>query len=78
MIIMPLVADAARTQEMSIDKNMTLVYDLKVDELKEKEAYKKEWHNWWLAGLFGSYDPEQRKLGSLLISPATKNSLTRT
>ena len=32
--------DAARTQEMSIDKNMTLVYDLKVDELKDKEAYK--------------------------------------
>lgn len=34
--------DPARTQEMSIDKDMTLVYDLKMDELKTTEAYRKE------------------------------------
>ena len=53
--------DAARTQEMSIDKNMTLVYDLKVDELKEKEAYKKEWNiGGWQASL-DRMTPEQRE-----------------
>ncbi len=34
--------DAARTQEMRIDDDMTLVYDLKVDELKTIEPYKNE------------------------------------
>ena len=53
--------DAARTQEMSIDKNMTLVYDLKVDELKDKEAYKKEWNiDGWQASL-DRMTPEQRE-----------------
>lgn len=53
--------DAARTQEMSIDKNMTLVYDLKVDELKDKEAYKKEWNiGGWEASL-DRMTPEQRE-----------------
>ncbi len=36
--------DAARTQEMRIENDMTLIYDLKVDELKETEAYKNEWN----------------------------------
>ncbi len=34
--------DAARTQEMRIDKDMTMVYDLKVDELKHTPAYQNE------------------------------------
>ena len=46
---------------MSIDKNMTLVYDLKVDELKDKEAYKKEWNiDGWQASL-DRMTPEQRE-----------------
>ncbi len=36
--------DAARTQEMRIEDDMTLIYDLKVDELKNTEAYKNEWN----------------------------------
>ncbi len=36
--------DAARTQEMRIDNDMTLIYDLKVDELKTTEAYQHEWN----------------------------------
>ena len=41
MIIMPLVAMPHVHKRWSIEQNMTLVYDLKVDELKDKEAYKK-------------------------------------
>lgn len=37
-------SDAARTQEMRIDRDMTLVYDLKVDELKNTEGYADEWN----------------------------------
>lgn len=55
------------TQRDEYRQNMTLVYDLKVDELKDKEAYK-EWNIWWLGGTTGSYDPGTTGLGSLLIS----------
>lgn len=52
--------DAARTQEMRIADQMTLVYDLKVDELKTEEAYKKEWNaDGWQASL-DRMTPEQR------------------
>ncbi len=53
--------DAAHTQEMSIDKNMTLVYDLKVDELKDKEAYKKEWNIGGWEATWDRMTPEQRE-----------------
>ena len=44
--------EAARTQEMRIADDMTFVYDLKVDELKETEPYKKEWNiKGWNASL---------------------------
>ena len=52
--------EAAHTQEMSIAKDMTLVYDLKVDELKGKDPYKKEWNiKGWNASL-DRMNPEQR------------------
>lgn len=35
--------EATHKQEMRIENDMTLVYDLKVDELKETESYKSEW-----------------------------------
>ena len=45
-------SDAARTQEMRIDRDMTLVYDLKVDELKNTEGYADEWNvRGWNASL---------------------------
>lgn len=36
--------EAARNQQMRIDRDMTMVYDLKVDELKDDEMYKNEWN----------------------------------
>ena len=45
-------SDAARTQEMRVDRDMTLVYDLKVDELKNTEGYADEWNvRGWNASL---------------------------
>ncbi len=52
--------DAVRTEQMRIDKNMTLIYDLKVDELKNNSAYQKEWNiKGWNASL-ERMTPEQR------------------
>lgn len=52
--------DAVRTEQMRIDKNMTLIYDLKVDELKNNSAYQKEWNiKGWNASL-NRMTPEQR------------------
>lgn len=51
---------AAPTQEMRIDNDMTLIYDLKVDELKTQQAYKNEWNiRGWDASL-DRMTPEQR------------------
>lgn len=53
--------DPVRTEQMRIDKNMTLVYDLKVNELKDSAAYKNEWG---MQGWFASLDrmnPLQRQ-----------------
>lgn len=53
--------DAARTQEMRIADDMTLVYDLKVDELKNCDAYKNEWNSGgWQASL-DRMTPAQRE-----------------
>ncbi len=54
-------SEAARTQEMRIEQNMTLIYDLKVDELKTQPAYEKEWNvRGWDASL-DRMTPEQRE-----------------
>ena len=53
--------DAASTQEMSIDKDMTLVYDLKMEGLKDLEPYK---HEAWLGDLewgLKRMNPEERE-----------------
>ncbi len=52
---------AAHTQDMTIDKTMTLIYDLKVYELKDRPPYNKEWN---VEGLEQSLDrmtPSQLK-----------------
>lgn len=36
--------EPAHTQEMQIDKNMTIVYDLKLNELKNTKPYSDEWN----------------------------------
>ena len=54
-------SEAAHTQEMSIEKDMTIVYDLKVDELKNDPRYQKEWNlKGWEKDL-GRMTPEQRE-----------------
>ncbi|MCD7976982.1 MAG: sulfatase [Tannerellaceae bacterium] len=53
--------EAARTQEMRIDKDMNLVYDLKVDELRNRAEYKQSWLlQSWDASL-ERMTPEQRE-----------------
>lgn len=40
--------EAASTQKMSIARDMTMVYDLKLDELKDIQPFNKEGHvKWW-------------------------------
>ena len=52
---------AASTQEMRIDDDMTLVYDLKVDELKQTKPHDNEWNvEGWDASL-ARMTPEQRE-----------------
>lgn len=52
----------ARTQDMSIEKTMTLVYDLKVAELYTTEPYNKEWNAGDLFYSLNRMNPEQRKM----------------
>lgn len=51
----------AKTQEMSIDKNMTMVYDLKVGELKDIPPYDQEWNVEGLDESLNRMTPEQRQ-----------------
>ena len=53
--------DAARTQEMRVDRDMTLIYDLKVDELSDTEAYRNEPNKQALKGALERMTPEQRE-----------------
>lgn len=61
--------EAAHKQEMRIEDDMTLVYDLKVDELKNTDAYKNEWN---VGGWDASIDrmtEEQRNAWMAAYSP---------
>lgn len=61
--------EAARTQEMRIDDIMTLVYDLKVDELKNDKRYQNEWNlRGWDASL-NRMTPEQREAWMAAYKP---------
>ncbi len=64
--------DAARSQEMSIAKDMTLIYDLKVDELKSIPPYDKEWNiKTWNKDL-DWFTPAQREAWMNVYSPRNK------
>lgn len=68
---------AAPTQEMCIDNDMTLIYDLKVDELKNTEAYKNEWN---LRGWNASLDrmtTEQRNAWIASYAPRNKQFINK-
>jgi len=51
----------AQTQDMTIDKTMTLVYDLKVHELKNTPPYNREWNVGGLDYSLNRMTPEQRQ-----------------
>ncbi|NDV57833.1 DUF4976 domain-containing protein [Bacteroides sp. 519] len=51
----------AHTQDMTIDKTMTMVYDLKVNELKDVSPYNKEWSADGMEYLLKRMTPEQRE-----------------
>lgn len=53
---------AAHTQDMSIGKTMTMVYDLKLLSLKDKAPYNKEWSSDGFEGILDRMTPEQRKV----------------
>lgn len=50
----------AHTQDMTIDKTMTFIYDLKVWELRERSPYNKEWNVEGLAYSLDRMTPKQR------------------
>ena len=69
--------DAARTQEMRIDRDMTMIYDLKVDELKHTEAYRNEREaESWNASI-GRMTPAQRKAWHDAYRPRNKEFIAQ-
>lgn len=68
---------AAHTQEMRIKENMTLVYDLKVDELKDVAPYKNEWNvDGWQASI-DRMTPEQREAWLASYKPRNEEFIGR-
>ena len=61
--------NAARTQEMRIEQDMSLIYDLKVDELKNLEEYKNDGNTGnWIYTL-GKMTPEQQAAWHKVYGP---------
>ena len=68
--------EPAHTQEMTIEKNMTLIYDLKVKELIGNEAYATEWN---INGLTASLDrmtEEQRAMWNAHYTPRNQKFIS--
>ena len=51
----------ARTQDMTIDKTMTFIYDLKLNELKDTYPYNQEWSDGGLQQAMDQMTPAQRE-----------------
>lgn len=54
--------EAAHKQQMSISTDLSLIYDLKVRELKERPALKNDWSVRSLEGLLNRMNPEERRI----------------
>ena len=69
--------EAARTQEMRIDNDMNIVYDLKVDELKPKTEYKNDWllKSWELS--LERMTPEQRDAWMTAYKPKNEKFIAQ-
>jgi arylsulfatase A-like enzyme len=68
---------AAQTQEMSISKTMTLIYDLKVRELKDVEPYNKEWYADGLENALSRFTPEQLEAWNNAYRPSNKEFIDK-
>ncbi|MDD4516206.1 sulfatase [Massilibacteroides sp.] len=64
--------EAAHKQEMRIDDDMTLVYDLKVDELKQTDEYKNEWGNKMWNSILARMTDEQRDAWMAAYTPSNE------
>lgn len=53
--------EPAHTQEMQIDRNMTMVYDLKLNQLKDIAPYKKEWNSNGMQFSINRMNQEERR-----------------
>lgn len=62
----------AHTQDMTIDKTMTLVYDLKVQELKDIPPYNNEWNKGGLQYSLARMTPEQLETWNNAYHPKNK------
>lgn len=60
---------AAHTQDMTIDKTMTFVYDLKVNELKDTPPYNKEWSDGGMEQALNQMTPQQREVWNNAYHP---------
>lgn len=64
--------EAARKQEMRIEDHMTLIYDLKVNELKDTPAYKNEWSSSGLENSLNRMNEEQRNSWLAAYGPSNE------
>lgn len=62
----------ARSQEMTIKKEMTMVYDLKIDEWKDIEPYNQEWNVQGWRNDMERFTPEQRAVWNEAYAPRNK------
>lgn len=69
--------DAARTQEMSISKDMTLVYDLKMTDLKDQAPYNQEGNIPSILSSMDRMNPEDREQWEKAYSERTQDFLSK-
>ncbi|NDV78462.1 sulfatase [Dysgonomonas sp. 511] len=67
----------AHTQDMTINKTMTMVYDLKVHELINTAPYNKEWNTEGLEVSLARMTPEQRKNWNSAYQPKNKDFIDK-
>ncbi len=66
---------AAHTQQMSVDKDMTMIYDLKVDELKTDPAYRRENQSDGWKYIMSRLTPEQQAVWHAAYGPSNRRML---
>ena len=67
----------AHTQDMTVDKTMTFVYDLKVQELKDKKPYSDEWNVDGLSQSLERMTPAQRKSWNDFYQPRNQQFIAQ-